>query len=168
MTLLQLPTRTPQAEVPDRGPVGTTGAEHRRRRWTEPWVVFATVLTVELVLALVLVVGFDSLMGDSVSRVANAKAVLDGRDPKLAALGFVWSPLPSLLLLPLVLVGRVVPGIMETGLVISLQSAVAAAAGAVVVRGYLQDLGVGQGRALGSGGLVRGPPLSCCCTAPTA
>ena len=144
MTLLQLPTRTPQAEVPDRGPVSTAGAERRRRRWTEPWVVFATVLTVELVLALVLVVGFDSLMGDSVSRVANAKAVLDGRDPKLAALGFVWSPLPSLLLLPFVLVGRVVPGIMDTGLVISLQSAVAAAAGAVVVRGYLQDLGVGR------------------------
>src|ERR1041385_9278526 len=34
--------------------------------------------------------------GDAYSRVANAYYVLYSRDPHLAAIGFVWMPLPSL------------------------------------------------------------------------
>ncbi|MDK2979710.1 MAG: hypothetical protein PWQ55_57 [Chloroflexota bacterium] len=39
--------------------------------------------------------------GDALSRTANAYYVLYSRDPHLAAIGFIWPPLPSLLQLPL-------------------------------------------------------------------
>ena len=39
--------------------------------------------------------------GDALSRIANAYYVLYSRDPHLAAIGFIWPPLPSLLQLPL-------------------------------------------------------------------
>ncbi|WP_353949049.1 hypothetical protein ABNN70_05740 [Sporolactobacillus sp. Y61] len=42
--------------------------------------------------------------GDAISRVANAYYVLFSRDPHLGAIGFVWNPLPSLLMIPLLLV----------------------------------------------------------------
>jgi hypothetical protein len=144
MTVLQLPSATTAVTRE-----GTENARRPRIRWTEARALFAVVLVVELALALVLTVGFESLMGDSLARVANAKAVLDSRDPKLAALGFVWSPLPSLLLLPLVPLGRVSPFLLDSGLVIALQSAVAAAGCAVALRGLLADLGVRQGPRLG-------------------
>ncbi|MCQ2009508.1 hypothetical protein NOM01_05780 [Sporolactobacillus sp. STSJ-5] len=41
--------------------------------------------------------------GDAVSRVANAYYVLFSRNPHLGAIGFVWNPLPSLLMLPILL-----------------------------------------------------------------
>ncbi|BBB47507.1 hypothetical protein [Pelolinea submarina] len=39
--------------------------------------------------------------GDALSRTANAYYVLYSRDPHLAAIGFIWPPLPSLMQLPL-------------------------------------------------------------------
>src|SRR5690349_4617983 len=43
----------------------------------------------------------DVFFIDSLSRTANAFYVLFSRDPHLAAVGFVWNPLPSLIQLPL-------------------------------------------------------------------
>lgn len=40
---------------------------------------------------------------DSMSRVANAFYVIFSRDPHLAAIGFVWNPLPSLMEIPILL-----------------------------------------------------------------
>lgn len=44
--------------------------------------------------------------GDALSRTAQAGYVVLGRDPHLAAIGFVWNPLPSLVQIPLVLLLR--------------------------------------------------------------
>ena len=43
---------------------------------------------------------------DAISRTANAFFTVFGRDPHLAAIGFVWQPLPSLLQIPLLLILR--------------------------------------------------------------
>jgi hypothetical protein len=49
---------------------------------------------------------------DTWSRVGNAYYVLFSRDPHLAAIGFVWGPLPSLLMLPLLPFAAVLPGVV--------------------------------------------------------
>lgn len=47
--------------------------------------------------------GLGFYEGDALSRSANAMNVVLGRDPHVAAIGFVWNPLPSLVQIPLVL-----------------------------------------------------------------
>ena len=49
-----------------------------------------------LVLGSYLAIVLHAYHGDAYSRVANAYYVLFSRDPHLAAIGFVWAPLPSL------------------------------------------------------------------------
>ncbi|MEV0898507.1 hypothetical protein [Actinoplanes sp. NPDC049802] len=65
----------------------------------------------------------DLVPGDSTSRVANAYYTLFSRDPHLAAIGFVWNPLPSLILLPLLPLGLLVPAFTQQGLLVVLVSA---------------------------------------------
>jgi hypothetical protein len=60
-------------------------------------------LCVSVVINLVLVIG----NGDALSRTANAYYVFYSRDPHLAAIGFVWPPLPSFLQLPLLPILRI-------------------------------------------------------------
>lgn len=43
------------------------------------------------------------IVGDAVSRVVQAHSVVLSRDPHLAAIGFVWPPLPSMVQIPFVL-----------------------------------------------------------------
>ncbi|MCO7126396.1 hypothetical protein NIE88_11500 [Sporolactobacillus shoreicorticis] len=54
--------------------------------------------------------------GDAISRVANAFYVLYSRDPHLGAVGFVWNPLPSLLILPILLFNRWIPELANEGI----------------------------------------------------
>src|SRR5919204_6676355 len=68
------------------------------------------------------------IVGDAWSRVGNAYYVLFSRDPHLAAIGFVWSPLPSLLELPLVVLHGVSPALVSEGFAGSILSALAMAA----------------------------------------
>jgi hypothetical protein len=42
-----------------------------------------------------LAVSRNVVMGDALSRLANASYAVRGRDPHLSAIGFVWSPLPT-------------------------------------------------------------------------
>src|SRR3954447_15479957 len=50
-----------------------------------------------LAVAAVLVLRYYRIPADAMSRVANGSYVYRGADPHLAAVGFVWNPLPSLL-----------------------------------------------------------------------
>ena len=62
-----------------------------------------------LAIGLIFSLGGEIITGDAWSRVGNAYYVLFSRDPHLAAIGFVWNPLPSIvdaLFLPLALVWR--------------------------------------------------------------
>jgi hypothetical protein len=58
---------------------------------------------VYLALGLWLMLGLGFFEGDALSRTANALYVVKGRDPHVAAIGFVWNPLPSIVQIPLVL-----------------------------------------------------------------
>jgi hypothetical protein len=61
--------------------------------------------------------------GDAISRLANAYYVLFSRDPHLGAMGFVWNPLPSLILLPVLPLKALVPALTHDGLLAPLSSA---------------------------------------------
>ncbi len=71
---------------------------HRKRRRALVFLIpFAAYLAVGILLDFV----YKSFNGDAVARLANAFYILHSRDPHLAAIGFVWNPLPSLIELPL-------------------------------------------------------------------
>ncbi|MCO7174816.1 ArnT family glycosyltransferase [Sporolactobacillus kofuensis] len=54
--------------------------------------------------------------GDAVSRVANAYYVLFSHDPHLGAIGFVWNPLPSLLMIPILLLTPLCKALASEGI----------------------------------------------------
>src|SRR5512138_1944283 len=90
------------------------------RRWpTERRVVLAAALVVYVALACWMW-RQQFIPQDAVSRVANGYYVLFSRDPHLAAVGIVWNPLPSLVLLPLLPLGALVPALVRDGLVAAL------------------------------------------------
>jgi hypothetical protein len=62
-------------------------------------------------------------MVDTVARTANAFYVLFSRYPHLGAIGFVWTPLPSLLALPLVALKNVWPGLVQDAVALNMVSA---------------------------------------------
>lgn len=67
------------------------------------WTVFLVVLLAELIGAYLVVYRGGYSMGDAIARTANAYYVLYILPNKLASMGFVWNPLPSLLQLPILL-----------------------------------------------------------------
>ncbi len=95
-----------------------------------------------LVAAAILVLGFHSIVGDAWSRVGNADYMLFSRDPHLAAIGFVWGPLPSLLTLPLILFWRIWPDLVAVGFAGSIVSAACMAAAVWQVWESATDWGV--------------------------
>ncbi len=62
---------------------------------------------------------------DALSRTANAYYVLYSRDPHLAAIGFIWPPLPSILQLPLLPITKALNIIPFTGNIVSALSGAA-------------------------------------------
>jgi hypothetical protein len=61
---------------------------------------------------------------DATSHLANGYYTLFSRDPHLAAVGFVWNPLPSLVLVPLLPLKALLPALTQQLLVAVLASAV--------------------------------------------
>jgi hypothetical protein len=88
------------------------------------WVVFATALAGYLALGAYLALVLHAMHGDAYSRVTNASYVLFSRDPHLAAIGFVWPPLPTLFELALVPLRLVWPPMVEQGFAAVIMSAV--------------------------------------------
>ncbi|GAF47048.1 dolichyl-phosphate-mannose-protein mannosyltransferase [Rhodococcus wratislaviensis] len=68
-----------------------------------------------LAVGLYLTVGHGFLMGDALSRVSAARSVLFSRDPHLAAIGFVFTPLTAVVQLPTVLLSQWWPGLTSWG-----------------------------------------------------
>lgn len=77
------------------------------------WTLFS--LTTYVVVAVVLVLVQHQIVGDALSRVGNAYYVMFSRDPHLGAIGFVWNPLPSILVMPLLPLGRLWPALVTDG-----------------------------------------------------
>ncbi len=95
-----------------------------------------------LAVALLVVLPHDALPGDALARVANAAGAVSGRDPHLAAIGFVWSPIPTLALIPLVALRGLWPELASVGGAACVISAAAMAGTVVAVRAALAELGV--------------------------
>ena len=82
------------------------------------------------------------LWGDAFFRSANALFVLHSADPKLANVGFVWMPLPTLLNLPWVALYPLWPGIVSSGVASALTSAICGGATAAVLLMTADRLGL--------------------------
>lgn len=108
----------------------------------------------ERVVGLVFLVGYlvvafwlsahDLVFPDAMSRVANAYYVLFSRDPHLAAIGFVWNPLPSLAVIPLLLLSPLWPALASDALAGCLVSALCGALSVMFMHRLLGQLGAGR------------------------
>jgi hypothetical protein len=120
----------------------------RMRAISLPHVPVALVLTAFAPLAIYLALGaviafeYHAVPGDAWSRVGNAYYVLFSRDPHLAAMGFVWTPLPSFLVLPLLPFQVFFPGLVREGYAAVVVSAAAMAVAVWQLHGFLVDLHV--------------------------
>jgi hypothetical protein len=72
----------------------------------------------------VLIVPRYAEFGDVLARIADGFYVLFSRDPHLAAIGFIWPPLPSLLAMPLIALKNVWPGLVQDGVALNIISAI--------------------------------------------
>jgi Dolichyl-phosphate-mannose-protein mannosyltransferase len=138
-TTARLPTATFRAP-----PVGRTDARVRTFMPGEGAVVFAGSLAIYLVLAALLVFGMNSIEGDAWSRVGNAFYMLYSRDPHLAAIGFVWTPLPSFAVVPLLPLKALWPALVEQGFASNIVSALCMAGAVYQVRAILLELGLSR------------------------
>lgn len=79
--------------------------------------------------------------GDSLSRVAAARSALHSRDPHLAAIGFVFTPLTALMQLPLVALSDWWPALTRWGLTAVVMSAPFMAGAVTQVHLFVRDRG---------------------------
>ncbi|WP_308170490.1 ABC transporter [[Mycobacterium] fortunisiensis] len=82
------------------------------------------------------------IIGDALSRVQAAQSVIDSRQPHLAAIGFIFTPLTAMVDIPGILLRGVWPDMVTYGFVASLASALFMAGGVV------QALSIGTDRGL--------------------
>jgi hypothetical protein len=106
------------------------------------WFIFVVVLMAEVAFGYYVALQLGYVVGDAISRVANSFFALFSRDPHLAAIGFIWNPLPSLLNLPLLLVWPFWKPIASYGLAGITQSAIFAALSAVTLFVSLRKFGL--------------------------
>jgi hypothetical protein len=104
--------------------------------------LFCVSVTVYLMLGVIFVLQQHLIVGDAWSRVGNAYYVVASRDPHLAAIGFVWSPLPSMLEIPLVMFRPLWPPLVEQGFAGSILSALAMGGAVYQLYGILSDWAV--------------------------
>jgi len=105
-------------------------------------VILTAIAPFAIYLALGAVIAFEhhAVPGDAWSRVGNAYYVLYSRDPHLAAMGFVWTPLPSFLVMPLLPFQVFFPGLVRDGYAAVVVSAAAMAVAVWQLHGFLVDL----------------------------
>lgn len=108
----------------------------------EAATVFSVALVAYLTLGALIVFGLDALPTDSLARVANASAAVASRDPHLGGIGFVWSPLPNVALIPLVALHDIAGSLRSVGFAASISSAVLMAATVGSLRKTLAAFGV--------------------------
>ncbi len=88
------------------------------------------------------------LMGDTLSRVASTQAVLFSRDPHLAALGFIFTPVAAMVQIPAVLLSPVFPDFAGRALSGSLMSGLFMSGAVVQIFSMGADRGLPRGYSL--------------------
>ncbi|MEZ0342880.1 ABC transporter [Mycobacterium sp. pV006] len=86
--------------------------------------------------------GNGYIMGDALSRVAAAQSVLFSRDPHLAAIGFIFTPLTAMVQLPVLLLNPIWPDIAERALSGTVMSALFMAGAVVQILSMALDRGL--------------------------
>lgn len=107
-----------------------------RRR--EDWWVFVCALVLNLVTVWYVVFRIELFQIDAMARTLRAWLVFFSSEPKLANMGFVWLPLPTLLQLPLVLI----PPLRYRGISGNLLTAFTGAGAATVVNAIARELDI--------------------------
>jgi len=115
-----------------------------RRQEHRPERVVGLVFLVGYLVAAFWLSAHDLVFPDAMSRVANAYYVLFSRDPHLAAIGFVWNPLPSLAVIPLLLLSPLWPALASDALAGCLVSALCGALAVMFMHRLLGQLGAGR------------------------
>jgi hypothetical protein len=146
---LRRPTKPPEPRRGLQAVAVTPPSPHRRRsrysmivlRWLlrDGTVIFFVALAINLAAGYYLVFVDHFLPGDAQSRVADAFFVLFSRDPHLAAIGFIWLPLPSFLELAIVAFKSLWPELVTSGFAGSIQTAVCGAGSAAVLNAFLRQ-----------------------------
>ena len=112
---------------------------------TRMWLLFAFTWLTYLAIGTYLAVVEQFFMGDALSRVQAAQSVLFSRDPSLSAIGFVFSPLPALLQLPLVAFSPWLPWLTADAMSAVVVSSAFMAGSVVMLVGIARDRGVPWG-----------------------
>ena len=123
-----------------------------RRRPTLPpegAIVFSLAGAGYLAAAALLVFRFQVVSTQALGLVANASYVLFSRDPHVAAIGFVGSPLPSILLLPLLPLRALWPALTDAGFAACIVSALFMAGAVYQLYQLLREGGVSRMPRLG-------------------
>lgn len=110
-----------------------------------PWTVFLAAFTGYLSIGLTLSLHFGYMLGDALSRTAAAQAVLLSRDPHVAAIGFIFTPLTALLQLPLVALSGWWSDITRWNISGIAVSALFMAGASVMILGICRDRGLSTG-----------------------
>ena len=134
-----VPASGAPAEAPATAPAGAVvNGGGRRAGGRAGAAAFVCYLAVALWLS-----AHDLVFPDAMSRVANGYYVLFSRDPHLAAIGFVWNPLPSLAAIPLLLATPLWPALASRALAGCLVSALCGACSVALMHRLLGRLGAG-------------------------
>jgi hypothetical protein len=121
------------------------------RSWRLRLLVFAGLAASYLAAGLWLSFRAGLVVGDALSRVADARFVLFSRDPHLAAMGFVFTPLTTLLQLPLVAAMNASPQLLSHAVPAIVMSSLCMSAAAWQLYGLVRDRG---SSAVWAGGLT--------------
>lgn len=104
--------------------------------------VFFVFLVLYLVVGYWLQVHHGFIMGDTLSRVAATQSVLFSRDPHLAALGFIFTPVAAMVQIPAIALSALWSDIAARAFSGTIMSAIFMAGGAVQILGMGTDRGL--------------------------
>ena len=123
-----------------RRPVARTAV--RVDRPVMPWFFFGAAMVGYVALGAYVGLVLHAMHGDAYSRVTNAYFAIFSRDPHLAAIGFVWPPLPTMVELALVPFRTVWPPLVNQGFAAVLMSSFFMAGAVYQVERALADFAV--------------------------
>lgn len=133
---------TAPAAIAPAGPIPVvrepTAARPAGRR---PWLLYGVLFAAYLAVGVWMNLGVGFIFTDSLSRVAAVSGVLLSRDPHVAAIGFVFTPLTAFAQLPLGYLGHWWPGLLRWNLTAVVMSAAFMAGAVVQIRGIARDRG---------------------------